>query len=494
MIYDVIILGGGIAGLYTAYKILQISSHSKILILEKENYLGGRIYTFRNKHMEVDAGAGRFSEKHTLLIELIKELGLSHKINKLSSEALFIRSGENGKTLDSIFDAPDNPTDEQNNMNRLLSQDPQLLNESMQPLTKIGLDVVLGEYTQPGAAIIAKILIASKSESLIDLTQLTFIEYAEKVVSPEEVQFIKDTFGYYSELVIMNAYDACLLMDTLSPLNQFYNLKGGMDILIHKLEHKLKSFPHLKIIKNKTVEQITFSHPNKTLKGGKTPKTRKHLPPRQNIHHILCSDGIQYHGVRCVSALPKNAIEKMKIFKPIRHLLEKIVCGSLCRIYSKYKPNKETGKMWFESMKKSTVDNQLRIIIPIDVKKGIIMVSYTDNIYAEYWRKIYEKKGTKGVDAEIKVQMKMATGIDIPDPVDTQVFYWKCGVGYWGVGANSKLISENLTKPYPGQELYICGESYSHTGQQWIEGALETSKHVLRKLFDKNDILCQQIY
>lgn len=491
MIYDIIILGGGIAGLYTAYKILQVSSHSKILILEKENYLGGRIYTFRNKHMEVDAGAGRFNDKHTLLIELIKDLGLSHKMNKLSSEALFIRSGER-KNLDSIFDAPDNNKEDNQIIHKILSQDPQLLNEPLQPITKIGLDAILGEYTQPAAAIIAKILVASKTESEIDLTQLTFIEYAEKVVSPQEVQFIKDTFGYYSELVIMNAYDACLLMDTLSPLNQFYNIKGGMDLLIQKLEQKLKSFPHVKIVKNKTVEQITFSHPHKTLKGGRTAKTRKRfLTPKQNYHHIMCSDGTQYQGVRCVSALPKNAIEKMKIFKPIRPLLDKIVCGSLCRIYSKYKPE-QTGKVWFESMKKSTVDNQLRIIIPIDVKKGVIMVSYTDNIYAEYWRNIFEKKGVKGVNNEIKIQMKQATGIDIPEPVDTQVFYWKCGVGYWGVGANSQLISQNLTKPYPGQELYICGESYSYSGQQWIEGSLETAERVIQKLFDKNDILCKQ--
>jgi len=39
MIYDYVIIGGGLAGVYCAYK---LSSRYKILLIEKESQLGGR--------------------------------------------------------------------------------------------------------------------------------------------------------------------------------------------------------------------------------------------------------------------------------------------------------------------------------------------------------------------------------------------------------------------------------------------------------------------
>ena len=44
MIYDIIIIGGGISGLYSAYKLKQISPDTTYLILEKNKILGGRYH------------------------------------------------------------------------------------------------------------------------------------------------------------------------------------------------------------------------------------------------------------------------------------------------------------------------------------------------------------------------------------------------------------------------------------------------------------------
>jgi hypothetical protein len=83
------------------------------------------------------------------------------------------------------------------------------------------------------------------------------------------------------------------------------------------------------------------------------------------------------------------------------------------------------------------------------------------------------------VNKRLKELMKESLGIDIPMPKHTKVFYWKCGVGYWGVGANSSVISRQIQKPFDELDLYICGEHYSSTHQQWMEGALETAHQVL---------------
>ena len=78
MIYDIIIIGGGISGLYSAYKLEQISPDTTYLILEKNKILGGRAHNdiFYNTNIVTGAGIGR-NKKDKLLLKLIKDLNLS---------------------------------------------------------------------------------------------------------------------------------------------------------------------------------------------------------------------------------------------------------------------------------------------------------------------------------------------------------------------------------------------------------------------------------
>jgi hypothetical protein len=70
-----LIIGGGIAGLYLAEK---LAKRGGILLLEKNNYLGGRIYTFRDKAtgLQYEAGAGRIHRDHALIAALVRRFGL----------------------------------------------------------------------------------------------------------------------------------------------------------------------------------------------------------------------------------------------------------------------------------------------------------------------------------------------------------------------------------------------------------------------------------
>jgi len=79
--YDVIIIGGGIAGLYSAYKITKMSPQTNILILEKSNkrHLGGRMGVdyFKNTPIMPGAGIGR-KHKDFRLIDLLHELNIKY--------------------------------------------------------------------------------------------------------------------------------------------------------------------------------------------------------------------------------------------------------------------------------------------------------------------------------------------------------------------------------------------------------------------------------
>ena len=82
--YDTIIVGGGIAGLFLAYKLKD--TKKDILLIEKEKELGGRIHTIYNVDYHYECAAGRISNKHNKLMTLIHELNLENQLYKLSKE------------------------------------------------------------------------------------------------------------------------------------------------------------------------------------------------------------------------------------------------------------------------------------------------------------------------------------------------------------------------------------------------------------------------
>ena len=136
----------------------------------------------------------------------------------------------------------------------------------------------------------------------------------------------------------------------------------------------------------------------------------------------------------------------------------------------------DDNDIWFENLKKKiVVNNQLRYIIPIDVKKGLIMISYTDDIYTKYWNKMNNNQA-KLKKSVVKLVNK-TFDIEINEPRKVYVCHWDCGVAYWNKKVDSISVSNQITNPI--DNLFICGENYSRT-QSWVEGALESCDRCLK--------------
>jgi hypothetical protein len=80
--YDIIIIGSGMAGLYSAYNIKKMSPDTSFLILEKykKEWIGGRASNemFYGTQVVTGAGIGR-KDKDKLLIELMDDIGVKYK-------------------------------------------------------------------------------------------------------------------------------------------------------------------------------------------------------------------------------------------------------------------------------------------------------------------------------------------------------------------------------------------------------------------------------
>ena len=369
--YDVIIVGGGIAGLFCA---LNLKNH---LLLESNDYLGGRIFT--QKDPQYECGAGRYNETHTLLVQLIKKYNMTPI--QLSSDKLYI-DGNNRKDIDKYF------------------------NQKMKKVLKNG----------------------SQDE--------TFYDHCLKYYSKDEVDELMHIFGYTSEFLNMNAKDSIRVFK--KNVGRYYVVKEGFSELVRRMSL------HVNYKKEHRVQ---------------------HIREKNGIFEVdgfLCK--------RIIFAIPPDNIKQISYLKPIYPALESIKTNCLLRIYAIY-PNK-----WFEGLPTMTMDSFIRHIIPINAKTGLIMISYVDGIDAEVY---LTKKGElyKNILPKIQSELKRVfPDKDIIEPTYFKPHLWKIGDHAWKPGYDSDKVAKMIINP--ANNVYICGEAYSHT-QSWMEGGLESAKEVL---------------
>ena len=72
----IVIVGGGLSGLYSAYRIKQKHPNENVCIFEASR-LGGRIKTIKTNKFLHDAGAWRIHSSHTKMLNLANELNIN---------------------------------------------------------------------------------------------------------------------------------------------------------------------------------------------------------------------------------------------------------------------------------------------------------------------------------------------------------------------------------------------------------------------------------
>ena len=269
--YHTIIVGGGIAGLYTQYKLLKKSSKSSkssILLIEKNNLLGGRIYTHKvnvkGKTHTMEAGAGRFNDNHKLLLSLIKELGYKNKIIKIPS-----------------------------NVNVICTK-PKWQNDEISKFSPYDyLDSILGHY-----------------KLKTNMKNISFENWLKKNIDNKIISFLKDIYPY-KDIFKANAFDALnLYKRDLNINNNFYILQGGLMQITEKLKKEIISMGGVIKLNTelKNIENIEGSYLIKT-----------------NKSDYLCE--------KLILTGQKPDLLKIKYLKPVKKLIDTVRNANLCRFY-----------------------------------------------------------------------------------------------------------------------------------------------------------------
>lgn len=443
--YDIIIIGGGISGLYCAYKLLKKDKKLKVLVLEKNPKLGGRISTYYggkddisvSKDIIFEKGAGRFNDKHKLLNQLLDELNLSVKKIKITNvdesiwipENKFLELRKRFPSMDDII--------------RTLRKQLKEKKVSNQEIRKHNLQDLVKKYIP---------LNDKKEGSISDNYKL--------------VKYMEEMYPYFAEQYNMNALDALQVFShDFKQDIQYYILGGGLSqIIIHLAKQIVKL--------------------GGTINRGDIVNT---ISKNVNDKLYIINNG-NYRCKKIICSIPKPGIQKVIYLKRLlgSKILNTIDCIPLYRIYAKYPLSSIQGekKVWFTGMNKMVVNHPLKFILPYGEKNGLIHISYTDGKYAKFlWKKVIDGTINSYLDRELnKIFSGKIKGLNkIPKPEWIKHYYWECGMGSWKKGVNSKDIIKKVIKPLDKEEVYFCGENFSNQ-QAWIEGSLFTANIVLKKV------------
>jgi hypothetical protein len=420
--YEVIV-GAGITGLYTAYKLIKSTKRNpNILVIERNNRIGGRVYTYKHESgLSYDVGAGRIGKKHKYVMKLIKELKLEDKLYRIKDDKYWFVDG------------------------KLLKNERELLrhyNSSFTSLSKCW------KY-------------AISAKSVLNPMNVNLRTYLDSVLDTNEVKMLESSLGYISEMYDMNAANALhtLRKDFDVENNDFYIMIGGLQQICDCM-YDILVISGVKFMFNCGLVDID-SH-----------KRELQLSNSKNVKYT-----------NLYMTITRKDYVDIPYFVKYRSILDTpIIDGKLLRIYAKYpvksvksvKSVKEDNHAWFNGIPKTITDNKLLFIIPIDSKSGLIQISYSDNHVTTFWNNLPDEKTVrKFLRKYLREVFYDTDGIDIPEPEWITFHNWDNGVHYWRIGENSKKIQNRMKKEFGKDNIYVLGETYSDS-QAWIEGGLET--------------------
>lgn len=293
--------------------------------------------------------------------------------------------------------------------------------------------------------------VAASKQSKQELKKKTLLMFMREVFSPSEVDDVVYAFGYQSEFEQCDAYNGLLSLkrNFLSTVPH-YGMMGGMSRIVEELQKVLEQrgcniLTNWKVSDVDIENMVVHGHDQKSIKTDKI------------VFCVTKPDLLSFPGL-CSKDVNLTST------------LDKVATRPLYRVYAKF-PVKE--KAWFDGIGRVCTNNAIRHMIPIDPRSGLIMLSYTDGMWAEIWRDYASKKDLqKTLMFHVR---KLFPTKDIPEPEWIDTIYWPHAAHY--PKPNHKKYAQQRSEKY-----LVCGEVMTTEYNAWVEGALKSVQNALKRI------------
>lgn len=515
-ILDVAVVGGGVSGVYSAWRLLTEGGKSRVAVFEASDRIGGRLLSVTPPgipSMTAELGGMRILPSVQPRIQAL--------INTLNE----------GASPEELIETYPFPVDEDSNISYLRGTHLRLSDFQTDP-SKVPYHLRFLEYGQvPGAIVLNAInqivpgitnpgLTEEQRRKMAHATSFGgkplheqgFWQVLLRVMSGEAYQLAIAAGGYQSTLSNWNAADAI----------PWYLSDFGVDPDYRGFRRGFQQVP------------LTVARRFEA-SGGKIHRNTK-------ILGFVWKDGvveIQIEGQEPVQAkalilaMPRRALELISGGSPMLQqervvtLIKSVTPRPLFKLFTTYK-----YPWWIPAgvqAGRSTTDLPVRQTYywpkddgtPATAGRSMLMASYDDGLNIGFWDGFRDKRGRgwrkeaaqvpepewflgeadrKGAGneewrehhapasmvEEVQRQLAVIHGLSFaPEVLDAAFMDWgddPFGGGWnsWNIGVDSRAVKKEIVQPEDGVPVYICGEAYSDA-QGWVEGALQTADLVLGK-------------
>ncbi len=523
-IIDIAIVGGGVSGVYSAWKLKQKYPAKKIIVFEGGDHIGGRLLSVVPPNipdMVAELGGMRILENaQPIIVALIKEL--NHQLPKNEQIELY-----------------DFPVDENQNIAYLRGVYLRLSDFAAKPdkvpyklsfLERGGspggiivnaIEQIVPGITNPELTEVQRRIMAQEADFAGEpLYKQGFWNVLYRVISGEAYQFGMDAGGYDSTLCNWNAADA---------IPWFLTDFG--------IVPKYKGF-------KKGFQQVPLTVADFFVKLGGEIRLKSKLDGFETLDgkFHLSFQGQAVIADSLILAMPRRSLELLAPASPelrqIQQLITSVTPRPLFKLFTTYSnpwwmsagyTDATTGKFVPVESGRSVTDLPVRQTYywpknngqPATSGESMLLASYDDGNNIGFWDGLRPQRtqawreglahpkienpflGENNYDnenldwykytapykmvEEVARQLQLMHGLSHTPIVKNAAFRdWgedPFGGGWnsWNIGVKSWEVKEQITQPIKNLQLYICGEAYSDA-QGWVEGALQTADIMLKKI------------
>lgn len=519
-ILDVAVVGGGVSGVYSAWRLLTDGGMKNVTVFEADDHIGGRLLSVTPPRIP----------------DMVAELGGMRILPAVQPRIAKLIETLNGKSdnQNDFIETYPFPVDQPQNISYLRGIHLRLQDFNVNP-PNFPFHLTFQERGKTPAALvinaIEQILPGITNSNCTEekrremarnavfdnepLYKQGFWQVLMRVMSGEAYQLALMAMGYVTTLSNWNAADAIPWF--LSDFGVNPNYRGFV-----------KGFQQVPLTIQKQVEEA----------GGVIRLNTRIAGFEFNNESIELKivGGEIVRAKALILAMPRRALDLITPQSPLlqetsaRALIQSVTPRPLFKIFTTY-----TSPWWTAAgvqAGRSTTDLPVRQTYywakmdgsPATEGRAMLMASYDDGHNIGFWDGFRPKRGgffrpdTKAqtsleyfrgttetaeaeysewnkykapamMVAELQRQLADIHGLQFtPDVVDSSFKDWgddPFGGGWnsWNIGVKSWEVKEQVINPAPGAPVYICGEAYSDA-QGWVEGALQTADMMLEKYFD----------
>lgn len=480
---DVAVIGGGVAGVYAAWRLRRERPELRVRLFEASERIGGRLHSVafaQAPHLVGELGAMRFLEAHRHVSGLAAALGLSLRDYPIDREAnrVLLRGANYA----------------QKDIRAGVAHFPYRIPDSDQRPDANFFDRAIANVL-PGAARMSasdwrkiRANYRFKKRLLRDWSNRDLLLQG---MSAEELAFSEDASGY----------------------DDWIEGESGLDELDYYFVHDDESKPFKTIVGG--YQRLPLALAEDAAKSGTVATMRQRL-----VSLRATADGFQLAfrdeqdrqssltSAKVILALPRRALEGIDDFPiareaHLKRLIESVTPIPACKSLLLYRRPwwKDHGIVEGRSITDmparqfyclgSEIDRLAR-----EASDGFgVLMAYCDEKSVKTWRTLAGSSvtgfvslaGDSDLAREVHRQAQLVLGASDGSPLAAYFQDWTVdpyggGWHYYALGHDGAVDGEAMVKPVANADLFICGEAYSFA-QGWVEGALERAEAVLQRHF-----------